>query len=152
MDMDELATPGYSTLSAAVKTKLATLPKGELMVRHPHFTQPVFLKFPRPPVMRGQDGRTLYQPRPEIPFDEAMVHRLRQLDRRLSAAKIKDAIADIDTDVVLAQVNRLEQQRPDDVLAALKAGFQKVPTRKNGHKQVKVAPLYVPDDDDPYGD
>ncbi|MGH7657945.1 MAG: ATP-binding protein, partial [Gemmatimonadales bacterium] len=53
MDMDELATPGYGTLSPATKIKLATLPKGELMIRHPHFTQPVFLRFPRPPVMSG---------------------------------------------------------------------------------------------------
>ena len=48
MDIDELATPGYATLSPATKIKLATLPKGELMVRHPHFTQPIFVRFPRP--------------------------------------------------------------------------------------------------------
>jgi DNA helicase HerA-like ATPase len=56
MDMDELATPGYSVLSPATKSKLATLPKGELMIRHPHFTQPIFLRFPRPAVMAGRDG------------------------------------------------------------------------------------------------
>ena len=48
MDMDELATPGYATLSPATKIKLATLPKGELMVRHPHFTQPIFVRSPGP--------------------------------------------------------------------------------------------------------
>src|SRR5439155_19702665 len=41
MDMDELSTPGYATVSPATKIKLATLPKGELMLRHPHFTQPI---------------------------------------------------------------------------------------------------------------
>ena len=56
MDADELATPGYQVLSPATKIKLATLPVGELMVRHPHFTQPVFVRFPRPAVMRGRDG------------------------------------------------------------------------------------------------
>ncbi|CAN1212666.1 ATP-binding protein [Tumidithrix helvetica PCC 7403] len=151
MDMDELATPGYSTLSSAVKTKLATLPKGELMVRHPHFTQPVFLKFPRPPVMRGQDGRNIYQPVPDMPFEEAMVYRLRRIDSRLSPAKIKDAIAGLDKEVVLSQVNRIEQQKPSDILGFLKTGLQNVPTRKNGHKPLKVAPVYQPDDD-PYGD
>src|SRR2546425_5958365 len=50
MDADELATPGYQVLSPATKIKLATLPIGELMVRHPHFTQPIFLRFPRPAV------------------------------------------------------------------------------------------------------
>ena len=56
MDMDELATPGYATLSPATKIKLATLPKGELMLRHPHFTQPIFVRFPRPAVLAGRDG------------------------------------------------------------------------------------------------
>jgi len=54
--MDELATPGYAVLSLATKTKLATLEKGQLMVRHPHFAQPIFVRFPRPAVMRGRDG------------------------------------------------------------------------------------------------
>src|SRR5256886_5618080 len=56
MDLDELATPGYQVLSPATKLRLATLPKGELMVRHPHFTQPVFLRFPRPAVLNGRGG------------------------------------------------------------------------------------------------
>ena len=38
--------PAYATLSPATKIKLATLPKGELMLRHPHFTQPIFVRFP----------------------------------------------------------------------------------------------------------
>src|SRR6185295_917572 len=50
MDMDELATPGYAVLSPATRTKLATLEKGQLMVRHPHFAQPIFVRFPRPAV------------------------------------------------------------------------------------------------------
>src|SRR5437762_9572378 len=33
MDSDELASPGYATLSPATRTKLATLDKGQLMVR-----------------------------------------------------------------------------------------------------------------------
>lgn len=155
MDMDELATPGYGTLSAAVKTKLATLPKGELMVRHPHFTQPVFLKFPRPAVMRGQDGRSIYQPQPDMPFQEAMVYRLRHLDKSLSPVKIKDAIADFDQDkdkeLVMNVINKIEQQKPDDILGFLKSNLQKIPTRKIDHN-VKVAPLYVPDTDDPFAD
>jgi hypothetical protein len=49
MDGDELATPGYAVLSPAVKTKLATLEKGQLMVRHPHFTQPCSCASRAPP-------------------------------------------------------------------------------------------------------
>ncbi len=56
MDVDELAMPGYATISPATKIKMATLPKGELMLRHPHFTQPIFVKFPRPAVLNGREG------------------------------------------------------------------------------------------------
>ena len=68
MDMDELATPGYATLSPATKIKLATLPKGELMLRHPHFTQPIFVRFPRPAVLSGREGIERFPPAAELPF------------------------------------------------------------------------------------
>ena len=68
MDMDELATPAYATLSPATKIKLATLPKGELMVRHPHFTQPIFVKFPRPAgAERAARASSGSLPRPSCP-------------------------------------------------------------------------------------
>ncbi len=153
MDMDELATPGYSNLSSAVKTKLATLPKGELMVRHPHFTQPVFLKFPRPAVMRGQDGRLLYPPSEDVDFYTAIVRRLQKLDPKLVPQKVKDAIADIDAETLLTKVNQLEQERPSDILSALKSKLKSIPkvtsSASNGsiQKTVKVAPLFLPEDD-----
>jgi hypothetical protein len=59
MDMDELATAGYATISPATKIKMATLAKGELMIRHPHFTQPVFVRFPKPAIMSNRRGRLL---------------------------------------------------------------------------------------------
>src|SRR5207249_1658435 len=67
MDADELATPGYHVLSPAVKIKLATLPIGELMLRHPHFTQPIFVRFPRPAVLRGRDGVERFPPGADLP-------------------------------------------------------------------------------------
>ncbi|MFN7717213.1 MAG: ATP-binding protein, partial [Pseudanabaenaceae cyanobacterium] len=148
MDMEELATPGYSTLSPAVKTKLSTLSKGELMVRHPHFTQPVFIKFPRPPVLRGQDGRKQYPPQPDMGFENGMVYRLQQLDRRLVSAKIKDIIAGIPEHLVIEQINRIEQQQPDDILSFLRQGLRALPTQNNGVTSLpKVAPLYTPETD-----
>ncbi len=62
MDPDELAMPAYATISPATKIKLATLPKGELMLRHPHFTQPIFVKFPRPAVLTGREGVERFPP------------------------------------------------------------------------------------------
>ena len=73
MDVDELATPGYATISPATKIKMATLPKGELMLRHPHFTQPIFVKFPRPAVFNGREGIERFPPAAELPFAEAVV-------------------------------------------------------------------------------
>ncbi|PLS69442.1 MAG: ATP-binding protein [Cyanobacteria bacterium M5B4] len=150
MDMDEISTPGYSNLSAAVKTKLATLPKGELMVRHPHFTQPIFLKFPRPTVMRGQDGRKQYPPQQELSFEETVVWRLKKIDRSLSPSKIKDAIASFTPDLVLKVVNEIEQKQTPDVLAYLQNNLRSVPVRPSASQsKVKVSPI-VPLDD-PYG-
>src|SRR5256885_369175 len=71
MDSDELATPGYQVLSPATKIKLATLPIGELMVRHPHFTQPIFVRFPRPAVLRGRDGGERVPPAADPPLEDA---------------------------------------------------------------------------------
>src|SRR5258708_24649213 len=82
MDMDELATPGYQVLTPETKSKLATLPIGELMVRHPHFTQPIFVRFPKPPVLRGRDGVERFPPAADVPFEDAVVRQLVRLDRR----------------------------------------------------------------------
>src|SRR6267143_2058095 len=94
MDPDELSTPGYAVLSPATKIKLATLPIGELMVRHPHFTQPIFLRFPRPAVLRGRDGVERFPPAADLPFDDAVVRQLVKLDRRVRPNLVKDLIAD----------------------------------------------------------
>jgi DNA helicase HerA-like ATPase len=56
IQMEELAQPSYTVYSHAVREKLATADPGEVMFRHPRFSQPIFLKFPRPPVLKGSDG------------------------------------------------------------------------------------------------
>jgi hypothetical protein len=117
MDMDELTTPGYQVLSPATKIKLATLPKGELMVRHPHFTQPVFVRFPRPPVLGGPDGVRAFPPAEDVPFEEAVVRQLTALDRRVPANGVKDAIAGRREDDVRRALLATSRTRPDDPFA-----------------------------------
>jgi DNA helicase HerA-like ATPase len=117
MDMDELATPGYQVLSAATKIKLATLPIGELMVRHPHFTQPIFIRFPKPPVLRGRDGVERFPPAADLPFEDAVVRQLVRLDRRIRPNQVKDLIAGRDDDDVRRALAAARRTRPDDVLA-----------------------------------
>jgi len=117
MDMDELATPGYQVLTPATKSKLATLPIGELMVRHPHFTQPIFVRFPKPPVLRGRDGVERFPPAVDVPFEEAVVRQLVRLDRRVRPNQVKDLIADREPDDVRRALAAARRTRPDDVLA-----------------------------------
>ncbi len=117
MDMDELSTPGYATLSPATKIKLATLPKGELMLRHPHFTQPIFVRFPRPAVLTSREGIERFPPALELPFADAVARQLRGLDRRVSAEAVRALLEgrrEIDVRRALGATRR---ERPDDSLA-----------------------------------
>src|SRR5918995_931612 len=117
MDMDELATAGYATLSPATKIKLATLPKGELMVRHPHFTQPIFVKFPRPPVLGSREGIERFPPAIELPFAEAVARQLRQLDRRISMDAVRVLIEGRRDDDVRRALAATRRERPADISA-----------------------------------
>ncbi len=117
MDMDELATPGYQVLSPATKIKLATLPIGELMVRHPHFTQPIFVRFPRPAPLRGRDGVERFPPATDLPFEEAVVRQLVRLDRRIRPNQVKDVIADRTAEDVRRALAAVRRARPEDALA-----------------------------------
>ena len=120
MDSDELATPGYQVLSPAIKIKLATLPIGELMVRHPHFTQPIFVRFPRPAVLRGRDGVERFPPAADLPFEDAVVRQLVKLDRRVRPNLVKDLIADRREEDVRRALAHTRQARPQDALAHFK--------------------------------
>jgi uncharacterized protein len=117
MDPDELATPAYATLSPATKIKLATLPKGELMLRHPHFTQPIFVKFPRPAVLNSREGIERFPPTAELPFEDAVVRQLRQLDRRVAAQSIRVLIEGRRQDDVRRALAATRRERPADVCA-----------------------------------
>jgi len=117
MDYDELATAGYQVLSPATKIKLATLPVGELMVRHPHFTQPIFVRFPHPPVLRGRDGVERFPPAADLPFEEAVVRQLVRLDRRIRPSAVRDLVADRSPEDVRRALAATRRARPAEPLA-----------------------------------
>lgn len=50
---NELRTPNYSAFSDEVKTKLTMLQQGRLLVKFAKFPQPIFLRFPFPPCLPG---------------------------------------------------------------------------------------------------
>ena len=149
MDVDELATPGYATVSPATKIKMATLPKGELMLRHPHFTQPIFVKFPRPAVLNGREGIERFPPAVELPFEEAVVKQLRQLDRRVSAGTILELIEGRRPEDVRRALAATRRERPQEVTAFFAACLGRrvggeVVTPRRGIPALKHA-------DEPYG-
>jgi hypothetical protein len=152
MDMDELATPGYMLLSPATKTKLATLEKGQLMVRHPHFAQPIFVRFPRPAVMRGRDGAERFPAAPEVSLEAAVMRSLRTLDPAISLDWVKRTIAGhAETDVLRARTMTL-QTRPERVQAFFEAQFRRiVPSAPAPAERSVSVPIKTLPDDDPYG-
>lgn len=144
MDSDELALPGYATLSLATKARLASLPKGELLVRHPHFTHPIFVRFPRPAVLSGREGVERFPPRTELPFGDAVARRLRALDRTLARDRILEVVAGRREDDVRRALNATIRKRPEEPLAFfIRTLGREVPTEtvrsREGIKPVKTS-------------
>ena len=52
-ESNELRAPGYASLSKEVKAKLTMLTQGRLLARFAKFPQPIFLRFPYPPCLPG---------------------------------------------------------------------------------------------------
>ncbi len=125
MDMDEISTPGYATLSPATKAKLAALPKGELMVRHPHFTQPLFVRFPRPAMLPGRVGVERFPPAVDLPFPQAVARQLRALDPAVTAPKVEALIDGRREEDVRKALHATRRTRPDNVLAFFTAQLGK---------------------------
>ena len=147
MDSDELALPGYATLPAAVKARLAALPKGELLVRHPHFTQPIFVRFPRPAMLSGREGIERFPATPDLPFEAAVVQRLRRLDLAIAADAIREAIADRPEGEVRRALGAVARERPDDVLSFFRACLRRVIAAAPIAPPRGIAPLSQRDDD-----
>jgi DNA helicase HerA-like ATPase len=149
MDSDELATPGYQVLSPATKIKLATLPIGELMVRHPHFTQPIFVRFPRPPVLRGRDGVERFPPAADLPFEEAVVRQLLRVAPSIRPNQIKDLIAGREEQDVRRAVGAVRRERPEDILALFRKRLGGRVAPEAARERTAMPPLN-PIADEPY--
>jgi hypothetical protein len=149
MDMDELATPGYQLLSPATKIKLATLPKGELMVRHPHFTQPVFVRFPRPPVLTGPAGIQRFPPATDVEFEEAVVVQLVAMDRRVPPGQIKEIIVGHSETDVRRALLATRRAQPDDVVSYFETALGVAVPRQTVRQEVRSTTRLKPVED-PY--
>jgi uncharacterized protein len=151
MDGDELAAPGYAALSPAVRTKLATLDKGQLMVRHPHFTQPVFVRFPRPPVLSGRVGVERFPQAGEVPLVVAVTRSLRILDPTITLEWIKSVTELYEPEEVHRARLRTELARPPDVRGFFKAQFRAIVSTRATARPIASVPMRTLPVDDPYG-
>lgn len=129
MDMDELATQGYSVMPSTIKAELTVLEKGKLLIRHPHFNQYIFVRFPRPAVMTSQDGQNKFKPVPERSFEEAMIFNFKRLDKSIKSNDIKDAITGVDAEEVLRAFNETERKGKENPLTYFKNILKKKPER-----------------------
>ena len=150
MDPDELSTPGYAVLSPATRTKLATLEKGQLMIRHPHFTQPIFVRFPRPSVMQGREGSERYPQSSDVSLEAAILRALRPLDSTITLPWVQEITALYTEEEVMRARNATLLARPDNVKAYFASQFRKaIPTQAAPRPMagsIKSAP-----ENDPYG-
>jgi hypothetical protein len=87
------------------------------MVRHPHFTQPIFVKFPRPAVLSGREGVERFPPAHELPFAEAVIRQLRVLDRKVSAEAVHALVDGRREDDVRRALGATRRERPADAVA-----------------------------------
>ncbi len=149
MDTDELALQAYSTLSPAVKAKLAALPKGELLLRHPHFTQPVFVRFPRPAALSGREGVERFPPAADLPFADAVVQRLRALAPGIVADQVRAVMDGRPEAEVRRALSATVRRRPDDPFAFFRAWLRRTIPSESPEPRRGIAPL-ASDDDDPF--
>ena len=153
MDSDELATPGYSILSPSTRTKLATLEKGQLMVRHPHFTQPIFVRFPRPAVMLGRDGAERYPQATDVTLENAIYRSLRELDPTITMAWVQQLAALYDEEDLIRARNATLIARPANARAFFQSRLKTiVPAEQAPMGRPAASPLRPIPIGDPYGD
>ncbi|MDP9202087.1 MAG: ATP-binding protein [Gemmatimonadota bacterium] len=150
MDPDELSTPGYAVLSPATRTKLATLEKGQLMIRHPHFTQPIFVRFPRPSVMQGREGAERYPQSSEVSLEAAILRALRPLDSTITLPWVQEITALYTEEEVIRARNATLLARPENVKAYFISQFRKIIPAQAAPRPMAGSIRSVPEND-PYG-
>lgn len=145
IETEELAQPGYGYFSAAVKEKLGALHPGEILLKHPHFAQPIFLRFPKPASMKGSDGMRRFVQSKERPVRDLIMDQVRSRGGNL--AQCQDALEAMAQDEdtlsgVLRQLRRLGDR--EDPLPTLRGGKRAPSVRREA--------VAVIDERDPFED
>ena len=122
------------------------------MVRHPHFTQPGFVRFPRPAVITGRDGAERFPGAGELAIYAAVVRALHPLDPTVTLAWVQETIGLYGDEEVLRARNATVLARPADVKAFFAAQFRTlIPARAATPARPAAVPIRSAPLDDPYG-
>ena len=121
------------------------------MVRHPHFTQPIFVRFPRPSIMRGRDGVSRYPQAATPTLHAAVLRTLRTLEPSLTLGWLQDVTQLATDDEILRARNDVVRTRPSDVRKAFAAHFRAAVAPRTASRASTPAPLPAVPADDPYG-
>jgi hypothetical protein len=144
VEAEELAQSAYCYFSPAVKEKLGALKPGEVLLKHPHFAQPVFLSFPVPACMKGQDGLRRFPQAKPMPLYDLIVNEVKRLRGDVNQAKAAlDLISQDPKDLNHVLRNLRNANEGDEPVAIIKVG-RKQPARAEAKAVV--------DDYDPFAD
>jgi hypothetical protein len=120
------------------------------MVRHPHFTQPIFVRFPRPAVLTGREGAERFPQSEEVTLESAVLRDLRRLDPSITLSWVQDMLALHEEADVLSARDATLRERPADVKGFFKSRFKGVVRPRTVVAPTPVAMRSAPPDD-PYG-
>ena len=121
------------------------------MVRHPHFTQPIFVRFPRPAIMRGRDGAERYPQTQDASLESAILRVLRPLDPTITLNWVKDITDVYEREDVIRARNATLLERPSDVKRYFKSQLARIVPPTTVGRPALVTPLRTAPPDDPYG-
>ncbi len=93
------------------------------MIRHPHFTQPIFVRFPRPAVLSGREGVERFPPEPDLEFAAAVARRLKALDASITHDQVADLVEGHREDEVRKALGATLRARPDRPLAFFRSAL-----------------------------
>ncbi|MBA3725194.1 MAG: hypothetical protein H0W86_01770 [Armatimonadetes bacterium] len=150
IQLEELANSIYTVYPQAVREKLATADPGLMMIRHPHFSQPVFVRFPLPSILRGNDGMSQYPCSPSLPIEMRILKQAVALGGgKVSEAQVREQLALLDPNEREESLNKicrdLAASQNGDPLSIINKTGRRVPAQK-----MRAPPIYS--SDDPFAD
>lgn len=143
VEAEELAQPSFSYFSPAVKEKLGSLAPGEILIKHPHFAQPIFLRFPKPVILKGGEGLRRFPQEAERSIQDVILGEVKRLRAPFNACKEALEALSPEKDNLISILRQLRKAtQPEQALRILQSGRRAV--------QVSNVPVTPVADYDPF--